>query len=261
MPVRHVPYIPPMILVLLALLCAPAGAQKPDYLIGAHDVLSISVWDQPDLTGKFNVDIDGTFTFPLIGRVTAAGLSSHALEGELRRRLADGFFKDPQVTVAVEQYHSQVVHLIGEVRQAGSYPLSGQMRLIELLARAGSTTERAGGLIVVTRGPTVIRVDLAQLQLGDDEQNIPLREGDTVFVPRAATFFVFGEVRSPGTFSLVEPTTVVQALALAGGLSERGSDKRVRILRLVDGKKTELKVKLHEYVRAGDTVVVGQRFF
>lgn len=250
-----------MLVMAVALLAAPLRAQKADYLIGPHDVLSVSVWEQPDLSGKFSVEIDGTFTFPLIGRVTAAGRTQQALESDIRRRLADGFFKDPQVTVAVEQYHSQMVHVIGEVRQPGSYPLSGEMRLIEILARAGSTTERAGGAVVITRGTDAIRVDLAGLQTGVDAQNIPLRDGDTIFVPRAAAFFVFGEVRAPGTYSRGEPTTVLQALALAGGLTERGSDKRVRIIRLVDGRKTEIKVKLDELVRAGDTVVVGQRLF
>jgi polysaccharide export outer membrane protein len=101
---------------------------------------------------------------------------------------------------------------------------------------------------------------LTDVQTGASE-NIQLRDGDTVFVPRAATFFVLGEVRAPGTFSILEPTTVLQALALAGGLTERGSDRRVRIIRFVDGRKTELKAKLDELVRAGDTVVVGQRLF
>jgi polysaccharide biosynthesis/export protein len=249
------------IVMALALLAAPLRGQQADYVIGPHDLLSVSVWEQPDLSGKFIVEIDGTFTFPLIGRVTAAGRTQQALESEIRRRLADGFLKDPQVSVAVEQYQSQMVHVVGEVRQAGSYPLSGEMRLIEILARAGSTTERAGGVVVITRGSGTIRVDLAALESGIDAQNIPVRGGDTIFVPRAPAFFVVGEVRAPGTYARGDSTTVLQALALAGGLTERGSDKRIRILRVVDGRKTELKVKLDELVRAGDTIVVGQRFF
>jgi polysaccharide export outer membrane protein len=250
-----------LLLLFIVLTAAAARAQQADYVIGARDVLSVSIWQQPDLSGKFSVDTDGTFTFPLIGRVKAAGLSLRTLESDIKRRLADGFFKDPQVTLAVEQYHSQMVHVVGEVRQPGSYPLSGEVRLIEILARAGSTTERAGGTVVITRGPDAIRIGLASLQTGDAAKNIDLRDGDTVFVPRAETFFVFGEVKAPGTFPILEPTTVLQALALAGGLTERGSNRRVKIVRLVDGKKAELKVKLDELVRAGDTVVVGQRLF
>jgi polysaccharide export outer membrane protein len=248
-------------LLVIGLASGNPRAQQADYVIGAHDVLSVTVWQQPDLSGKFSVDTDGTFTFPLIGRVKAAGQSLRALESDIRRRLAEGFFKDPQVTLAVEQYHSQMVHLVGEVRQPGSYPLSGELRLIELLARAGSTTERAGSTVVITRGAETMRIGLTSLQTGTATKNIELRDGDTVFVPRAAMFFVFGEVRAPGTFPILEPTTVLQALALAGGLTERGSDRRLRIIRLVNGKKAEQKVKLDEFVQAGDTLVVGQRLF
>jgi polysaccharide export outer membrane protein len=250
------------LLLLVVALGTPAlHGQQADYVIGAHDVLAINVWEQPDLSGKFRVDRDGSFTFPLIGRVQAAGLSLRALEADIIRRLAEGFFKDPQVTLAVDQYHSQMVHVVGEVRQPGSYPLSGEMRLIEILARAGSTTERAGGMVVITRKPDPIRVSLAELQTGAASCNVELHDGDTVFVPRAEMFFVFGEVKTAGAFPILEPTTVMQALALAGGLSERGSEKRVRIVRVIDGKKTERRVMLHELVQAGDTVVVGQRRF
>jgi polysaccharide export outer membrane protein len=75
-----------------------------DYVIGAQDVLSIAVFDQADLGGKYAVELDGSFTFPLVGRVKAGGLTIRNFEGELKKRLADGFFKNPQVTVAIEQY-------------------------------------------------------------------------------------------------------------------------------------------------------------
>lgn len=256
-------------LVVVALVCgglqaAQSGnvrAAEADYLVGANDVLTVSVWGQPDLSGRFSVDGQGTFVFPLIGRVTAAGLSLRDLEAEIGRRLSDGFVNDPQITLAIDQYRSQMVHVVGEVRQPGSYPFTGAMRLIEILARAGSTTERAGGTIVITRSSETIRISLAGLQTGAAAQNIPLGDGDTVFVPRAEMFFVLGEVRTPGTFPIVEPTTVLQALALAGGLTERGSGKRVRVIRIVKGTKTERKIKLDEFVQTGDTVIVGQRFF
>jgi polysaccharide export outer membrane protein len=252
----------PCIAVLVAAAAlSPAVASQAEYLIGARDVLSVSVWEQPGLSGKFSVDGDGTFTFPLIGPVTAAGRTLRTIEAEIRRRLADGFLKDPQVTVAIDQYHSQMVHVVGEVRQPGSYPLTGPMRLVEILARAGSTTERAGAAVVITRNAETLRVDLTGAQTGDAGQNLELREGDTIFVPRADMFFVLGEVRTPGTFPIVQPTTILQALAVAGGLTERGSDRRVSVIRLVDGRKSQRKVKLDEPVQAGDTIVVGQRYF
>ena len=129
-------------IVLLALMPALTVAQSGgDYVIGAQDVLSITVFDQADLGGRYAVELDGSFSFPLIGRIQAGGLTIRAFETELKNRLADGFFRNPQVTVAIEQYRSQRVFVIGEVKSAGAYALTGDMTLIEALAKAGSTTQ------------------------------------------------------------------------------------------------------------------------
>jgi polysaccharide export outer membrane protein len=257
----------------------PADLAKGSYVIGSHDVLLITVWDQADLSGKFTVEADGSFTFPLIGRIMASGLTLRALEGELRKRLADGYFKNPQVSVAVEQYRSQQIFVIGEVRAPGAYPLTGDMTLIEALARAGSTTADAGGEAVIVRAPAgqpvtapllpnqqdsseVIRVNIRDLQGGQLSQNVGLSDGDTIFIPRAETIYVFGQVKSPGAYPLkTRDTTVLQALSLAGGVTDRGSTGRIKIVRLVDGKKVELKAKLSDPVKPGDTIIVQERFF
>src|SRR5688500_15489218 len=131
-----------------------AFAQDPaagaHYLVGPHDVLIITSYDQPDLTGTFTVETDGTFTYPLIGRVSIGGMTLRAVEELLKTSLvAGGFFKDPQITVAVEHYRSQKVYLVGEVRSPGAYPLSGDMRLVEAIALAGSTTPMASSEVVV----------------------------------------------------------------------------------------------------------------
>jgi polysaccharide biosynthesis/export protein len=97
-----------------------AAAQSGgDYVIGPQDVLSIAVFDSADLGGKYAVELDGTFTFPLIGRINAGGMTIRDFEADLKTRLADGFFRNPQVTVAVEQYRSQRVFVTGEVRNPG----------------------------------------------------------------------------------------------------------------------------------------------
>src|SRR5690242_3937213 len=126
--------------LVAALLCIVAGStitraqSAADYVIGPQDVLAITVFDQNDLSGRYAVETDGTFTFPLIGRVTASGSTLREFENELKRRLADGYFKNPQLTVSVEQYRSQRVFVMGEVRQPGPVPLTGGMTLIEALA-------------------------------------------------------------------------------------------------------------------------------
>lgn len=262
-------------------------SRQSDYVVGPQDVLAITVWDQEDLKGKFAVETDGTFTFPLIGRIKAGGLTLRDLEAELKRRLADGFFNNPTVTVAVEQYRSQRVFVVGEVRTPGTYALTGDMMLIEALARAGSTLPTAGDQAVIVRAPAganptapllpesagtdghagatpaseVIRVDIKDLQSGAAVENVRLRDGDTVFVPRAVTVFVFGHVKNPGEYVVKKDATVLQALSLAGGLTDRGSTGRIKIVRLVDGKKKEIGVKLNDVVLAGDTIMVQERFF
>src|SRR5918994_6888230 len=109
---------------------AAAFAQEPvggaSYIVGARDVLVITSYDQPDLTGRFTIETDGSFTYPLIGRVHIGGLTLRAVEELLGKELvAGGFFKNPQITVAIEQYRSQKIHIVGEVRTPGTYPVSG----------------------------------------------------------------------------------------------------------------------------------------
>lgn len=259
---------------------APASAQTQvtDYLVGPQDVLTITSYDQTDLSGRFTVEADGTFTFPLIGRFKAGSLTLRNVEEGLKQRLRDdGFFKNPQITVAVEQYRSQKIFVVGEVRAPGSYPLSGNMTLVEALARAGSTLATASGEVVIVhpgqgvtgptlptpdRADTVVRVDLKALQNGAFSNNAALRDGDTIFVPRAESIYVFGEVKNPGAYALQQAnTTVLQSLSLAGGVVDRGSTARIRVVRIIDGEKREIRVKLTDAVQPGDTIIVPERFF
>jgi polysaccharide biosynthesis/export protein len=276
---------PAILLPLLsALLLAQAPkpvavSQQPDYQVGPQDVLTITVWDQNDLSGKFTVETDGSFTFPLIGRIQAGGLTLRQVETELKKRLADGYFKNPQLTVAVDTYRSQRVFITGEVRTPGPYTLTGDMSLIEALSRAGSTTQFAGNEVVIVRaadgkaatgpllpnqveGATTIRIDLKDLQSGGLSKNVPLKDGDTIYVPLAESVFVFGQVKNPGEYPLRrKDTTVLQALSMAGGVTDRGAANRIKIVRIVSGKKTEIKVTLTDIVLPGDTVMVPERYF
>ena len=268
-----------LVVALIALVASShiASAQSTsDYLIGPQDVVTIQVYDQADLGGKYSVEADGTFSFPLIGRVKAGGQTLRALEQDLKSKLADGYFRNPQVTVAIEQYRSQRVFVMGEVRQPGPVPLTGGMTLIEALARAGSPTFTASGEVAIVRssqdvrgpvlpgqnsGSDVFRASIKELEGGALSQNLELRDGDTVFVPRAETIYVFGQVRTPGAYGVQANMTVLQALSLAGGVTEHGASGRVRVVRSEDGTKKEIKVKLTDLVRPGDTVIVPERFF
>ena len=229
-------------------------------------------------TSNDETKLGGTFTFPLIGRVKAGSLTLRAFERELKDRLADGYFRSPQVTVAVEQYRSQRVFVMGEVRQPGPVVLTGGITLIEALARAGSTLPTSSCEVSIVRaaqttgegGPAmpgqdsateVFRASIRDLQSGSLSQNIELRDGDTSFVPKAELVYVFGEVKNPGGYAVQKNTTVLQALSLAGGLTEHGAMNRIQVIRIVNGQKVEARVKLTDVVRPEDTIIVPQRYF
>ena len=268
-----------MVVSLAAQVPAKSGTPAfTDYVVGPQDVLTITSYDQADLSGKFTIEADGTFTYPFIGRVKAGGLTLRQLEAQLKKQLKDdGYFRNPQITVAVETYKSQKIFVVGEVRNPGSYPLSGGMNLVEALARAGSTLPSASGEAVIVHagdnasGPTlptkddaddVVRVNLRELESGVFSQNAALRNGDTIFVPRAQSVYVFGQVKNPGAYLLQQKnTSVLQALSLAGGVTDRGSTNRIRIVRIVNDEKKEISVKLSDVVQPGDTVIVAERFF
>jgi polysaccharide export outer membrane protein len=255
----------------------PAMAQSdPDYVIGPRDVLAIQVFDQADLGGKFTIEADGTFSFPLVGRVTAGGMTLRQIERELRTELANGYFTNPQVMVAVEEYRSKRIFVMGEVRSPGPVSLTGHMTLIEALARAGSTLPSASGELVIVRasqgaeGPTlpdedvsgsIVRARIREFEGGSVTHNIDLHDGDTIFVPRAETVYVFGQVRNPGSYAIQKDTTVLHALSLAGGVNENGAMNRIRIVRQVKGTESEVKVKLTDLVKAGDTIIVPEKYF
>lgn len=267
-----------LILVLAwgALLDRGGGAlhaQSPqEYQVGVNDVLTITVFGETDLSGKYAVAQDGTFTYPQLGRLKAGGLTLRAIEAELKRQLADGYLKNPQVSIAIETYRSQRILVLGEVRSPGEYQLNGEMTLLAALVRAGSTTPLAGREVVVVRaakGPVAavdgdaetLRIELSELQSGAPGVNVMLRDGDTVNVPKALSVFVSGQVKNPGAYPVEQGMTVLQVITLAGGLTDRGSDNRIKALRVVDGKQKELRVKLTDIVEPGDTIVVQERFF
>lgn len=272
-----------MIVLLIVLLFGVAPAQAPTaqqsvagaaapnaYVIGAQDVLSVTVYGEPDLTkGSITVDADGTFDFPLIGRVQAGGRTARQIEGDMKERLGASYLRNPSVTVEVVKFRSQTVYVTGQVRNPGKFTLSGDASIMTVLAEAGSPTTEAGGYVVITRAhagaadaddsaATQIRVSRRDLETGR-AQNVRLQDGDTIFVPKAETFFVTGFVRQPGSFVLDGEVTVLQAISLAGGPTERAAMNRVKIRRIVDGETEDVKVKLTDLVQANDTIIVPQR--
>ena len=273
---------------------APAPAAKTaaaaEYQIGPEDILKVTVFGHDDLTQTVLVQADGTFTYPLVGRLKAADLTTPELERKLAVLLSKGYIRNPQITVVVQEFRSKTVYVVGEVQRPGPYPLAGQTGLLEVLARA-AITGNAGAEAIVVRPPKgaavsgpilpaeagadgqpgepapaaaeVFRINLREIQAGDLSQNLRLQPNDTVFVPQAAKVFVTGEVRTPGAYAWFPGMTARQLISLAGGLTPDGSDGRLRIVRPggPDGKPDEDKIRLDEVVKAGETLVVRRRLF
>ncbi|MBI2876934.1 MAG: polysaccharide biosynthesis/export family protein [Candidatus Tectomicrobia bacterium] len=287
--------------LLLIILCAPAQAESlggnspsskdhdplnKDYIIGPEDVLKITVWDNEDLTRTIRISREGEFSFPLIGTIHADGLTILELEKEIARHLADGYLINPHVTILIEEYKSKKVFVLGEVGGSGkgkvegpgTYPLTGRTTLLEIISRAGGPTPDASDQVLLIRSrngqpkqsPTpleearegeVITLDLRALEEGDIQQNIELQSGDTVIIPRAEFFFALGEVQKPGKYKLERDTTVLNAISIAGGLTEKAAPNRAKIIRDLEGAKREIRAKLSDKVQPHDVVVVPESFF
>ena len=255
----------------------PSTQGQPDYTVGLQDVLSIAVLGESDLTRTVAVDADGTFDFPYVGRVRAAGLALRAIKALIEKKLVEGgYFVSPQVSVEVAKYRSQNVYILGEVRVPGQYALTGSMTLLQILAAAGSPTSAAAGYVVITRpagvqpllpeaetgGGSSLRVTFKELQSGQVPEGFALRDGDSINVPRAESVYVMGQVKAPGPYVIEGSLTVMQAIAMAGGPTDRGALGRIRIARRVGDEVEEVKnVKLSDLVRPGDTITVPQRYF
>jgi polysaccharide export outer membrane protein len=266
-----------ILLSIFLLMHAQSPAVPAEYIVGPQDRLAITVFDEPTLTKTVTVDSDGLFDFPLVGRIAAAGLSVRQITVDLKKRLGppSGFLVNPQVNIEVETYRSQVVYVNGQVRVPGAVPVKGAMTIMDVLAQAGSPSPDAGPYIEIYRkpagqpspgpmdpskAPAPERIRMDDLRNGRAQQII-LRDGDTVNVPKAQTFIVNGFVRTPNTYVLEGDVTVQKAIAMAGGVTERGALSRTKIERMVDGKLVEIKPKMTDLVQPNDTIVVPQRFF
>lgn len=272
------------ILVVLAALIGNGplcGAQQPvskDYIVGAGDRLQIQVWDHNDLNRNVEVSHDGTFSFPFIGKVHAAGSSVYRLEQTLQEKLADGYIVGPQVTVGVAEYQNKKVFLFGEVNRPGSYILKRDMRLLELISEAGGFTDSRGTQCTVIRssdsvaearpisledasGHDILTINLTQLTEGDTKANIIVAPNDTIYIGAAERIFVTGEVRRPGEIEYKEGMTVRHAISLAGGGTPKAAVSRTLIVRMNQGKEIEIKPELSDAVFPNDVLKVPESYF
>ena len=190
------------------------------------DIVNVNVFGESDASPlNASVDSDGTIDMPYIGRVKVAGKTARAVEKEVRDRLAEKYLLNPSVSVEIVRYRSKSVMVQGYVGKAGQQILEGNASLTSVLAAAGSMTIDAGSYVIISRRGAdgaleQIRVPRRDIESGQ-AQNILLKDGDTVLVPKAETFFINGQVRTPGSYTWDEGLTVERAMTLAGGPTER----------------------------------------
>ncbi len=256
------------IAVLTLVFAYPAISANNDYRLGTGDVLRITVYGQPDLTTEARIGENGSITFPLIGEVKLVGSTPSQGEAEIVRRLKKGgFILDPNVNLNIVQYHSQQISVLGRVNRPGQVTLDKISRVSDALALAGGIIVDGADTITLVRvrnGKTEYRdIDvIALFKEGGETSNEVVSDGDIINVAKQPVFYIYGEVQRPGSFRLEQNMTVVQALSMGGGLSQRGTQRGIKILRRDNkGAMQELATQLSDLVKKDDVIYVKESLF
>lgn len=254
--------------MFIFLLSLVAQSHSQDYIVGEGDVLRITVYEHPDLTTVERVTGKGTINFPLVGQVKVMGLTVPQIAQELSALLADGYIINPQVTVFIQEFRSKKASIMGQISRPGLYELSGQTTFLELLSKAGGLTKDAGDNAIIKRKSSyskenIIMIDLKGLiEAGDTSLDVPVVDGDSIYIPKAGVFYVTGEVKRPDAYKYEDGTTIIKAITLAGGFTDKASTSRVKIIRKINGREEVLKgVKMDEPILPDDVIVVPESFF
>lgn len=252
------------------------GAQDKasDYRLAAGDGIRINVFQNPDLTVETRVSESGIVTYPLIGAVALGGLTLPEAERSIADRLRHGgFVQRPQVTIQLLQVKGHQVSVLGYVSRPGRYPIeTGNTRVSDMLATAGGILPsgmQAGGSDVVIlsgmRGGKPFREEIDVHAVFADSKvaaDSKVSAGDVIYVTKAPVFYIYGEVQRAGSYRLERSMTVLQALALGGGLTPRGTERGLRVHRRGDGGKVEvITPRMTDAVAVDDVLYVQESLF
>jgi polysaccharide export outer membrane protein len=217
------------------------------------------------MTADVRVDEAGSIRYALVGSLVVTGHSTREVETTLAQRLADGgFIRNPQVSVLITEYLSRKVAVMGEVAKPGQYALTQRSKVLDLLAEAGGVvTGMASDAATLLRADgSKMEVDLFKLFKGDPTENYVLEPGDTLYLPRASQFYIYGEVQRPGTYRLERRMTVSQAISAGGGLTPRGTERRATVKRRgTDGEEEILGVRGSDTLQADDVLQIKESLF
>ena len=342
-----------LFVLMLVLASQVAGAEQQDYVLGAGDMVRVTVYGSPDLTTETRVSSAGVITFPLLGEVRVGGSSAAVAEKKIGELLeSGGFVKQPQVNLTVLQFQSQMVSVLGDVNKPGRYPLDRPTLLTDVLAMAGGPNVNGSEIVTVIsqlggekakreydlreltsaggrgQNPKVMSDDIVYINArevsvlgqvnrpgmysivggvrsvmdflsqaggvsaggadtiivqtvrdgkpvkheidvdqlfkkgGDAKINFELMAGDSIYVPRFPMFYIYGEVQRPGNYRLERNMTVVQALSMGGGLTQRGTERGLRIKRRdANGQLQTIDAKIGDLLQADDVVYIRESIF
>ena len=237
--------------------------------VGTGDTLHITVFRNPDLTTDVKVSDQGTILFPLVGDVKVTGLTPQQVGHRIATLLRDGkFVVNPEVAVSLAQVSSRQVSVLGNVNKPGRYPIDNvNNKLTDFLAAAGGIAGTGSDAVTImsTRDgqSTKNTVDITGMfRDGDLTKNVVLSPGDTIYVHRAPMVYVYGEVQKAGAYRLEPHMTVMQAIAMGGGLTVRGTERGVRIHRRdANGNVKKIDASLTDLVQSDDVVFVRESLF
>lgn len=257
-----------VLLVLCVTLLFVGELLGKDYRVGPGDILSVTVYDNSDLTTKVRVSSTGTIVMPLLGQVDVNNLTVNEITEKLTKMLSEGYLVNPQVNVFVEEFRSKKVVVLGSVKTPGLVELNGPTNFLELLSKSGGLDKDAGDTATIQRqgakdGKEINVIDLrALIERGDLSQNLQINDGDSVFISKSGMCYITGEVKEPGTYPCGEGTTVLKLVALSKGFTGKASKSGINVVRLIKNEKTVLKdVDLYTPLLNNDVVVVPESFF
>lgn len=251
-----------------------------DYQLGPEDVIDLKVAQLTELNQTLRISGDGSIDLPYIGLVHVTGLTASQLADRITQLLGQQYLQDPQVSVFVRDFNSQKVSVIGTVQNPGTYTLTGQRTIIQLIAQAGGLRPESGKSVLIFRqapdGRTArLTIDKEELLVkGNPAWNINLRTGDVINIPgqQMISVSVLGAVAAPGVYSLNAGSdgTLLKAIARAGGL-KRASKSGIGIKRKeADGKEKMYEVDLGKILSGtepdvilqdGDLIIIKESFF
>lgn len=263
---RFAAWLPALLALAAMLFATGARAEAPDAL-GPGDSIRVTVFGNPDLTTETRLTARGSIRMPLAGDVELNGATPTEAANRIAGRLKRGqFLKDPQVTVNILQVRSRQVSVLGEVAHPGRYVLEDHARVSDALALAGGITATGDSTVsVMSHGGSGVKqiVDIARMyRSADGSANIELHNGDSVYVPHAPVFYIYGEVQHGGSYRLDPDLNVMQAISLGGGITPRGTERGLTIRRrMPNGGVEQIDVKPADRVRADDVIYVKESLF